>query len=504
MSDADRLFAEVREHARQTALLASTASVLEWDERTYMPGAAGEYRAEQIAQLAGMAHARWVDERFGDNLTRLADQLHGDSTTDAGATVAELKRQYDKKTRLPQSLVEELARTSILGQQVWSEARRDDDFAHLRPVLEKLFDLKRAEAAALGYRDSIYDPLLDEFEPGASTAEVRAVLAALRDALTPLARAIAGSGRRPDVSLLERQYPVDAQREFAREAAARVGFDFARGRLDTTAHPFCTSLGPHDIRLTTRYNEREFGDAFFGTLHEAGHGLYEQGLPPDEFGLPLGEAMSLGIHESQSRLWENLVGRSRAFWEHMFPAARSAFSQALASTSLDDFYFAINDVRPSLIRVEADEVTYNLHIFVRFELEQALLADDLRVADLPAAWNEKYRDYLGLTPPSDAVGVLQDIHWSGGAIGYFPTYALGNLYAAQFFEQAESEVGPLNEQFRRGEFQPLLGWLRQKIHRHGRRMRAAELVQNVTGRPLSHEPLLRHLERKLRPLYGLN
>ncbi|MEX0977907.1 MAG: carboxypeptidase M32 [Pirellulales bacterium] len=279
--------------------------------------------------------------------------------------------------------------------------------------------------------------------------------------------------------------------------------DFRRGRLDVTAHPFCTELGPNDCRITTRYDEHFFNGAFFGTLHEAGHGIYDQGLRTDWYGLPPGEYVSLGIHESQSRLWENLVGRSRAFWQHFFPALQQAFPAALSGVSLDGFYFAINDVRPSLVRVEADEATYNLHILVRFELEQALLKGDLPVSDLPGAWNEKYHQYLGIRPDSDSDGVLQDVHWSAGLVGYFPTYSLGNLYASQFFEQAEKDLGALAPQFARGEFAPLRRWLTENIHRHGRCFSAAELVQRITGKPLSHAPLIAHLRKKLGPLYGM-
>jgi carboxypeptidase Taq len=344
---------------------------------------------------------------------------------------------------------------------------------------------------------------LDDYEPHELTSNVRRVLADLRGALVPLVGEIAASSRRPDVTILSRHYPRHAQESFARRAAEAIGFDFRRGRLDVTAHPFCTGLGPHDCRITTRYDEQFFPGAFFGVLHEAGHGLYDQGLRGEWYGLPPGEAVSLGIHESQSRLWENLVGRSRAFWQHFYPAAQQAFPEALSATSLDEFYFAINDVRPSLIRVEADEATYNLHILVRFELEQALLADDLPVADLPAAWNEKYQNYLGIRPDTDADGVLQDVHWSAGLVGYFPTYSLGNLYAAQFFAQAQQDLGALAPQFARGEFAPLRDWLCEKIHRHGRCFTAAELVENITGKPLSHAPLMAHLRDKFAPLYGL-
>ncbi len=391
----------------------------------------------------------------------------------------------------------------MLGQQVWAEARKANDFARFQPLLERTVELKRQEAAAIGYDETPYDALLDEFEPGAKTSEVTRVLAGLRDQLVPLVAEIAASSRRPNLEPLKRRFPIDLQEQFGRRAAEAIGYDFAAGRLDVTDHPFCTTLGPRDVRLTTRYDENFLPGAFFSTLHEAGHGMYEQGLPADRYGLPTGQAVSLGIHESQSRMWENLVGRSRAFWEHFFPQAQAMFGAALADVRLDDFYFAINDVRPSLIRTESDEATYNLHILVRFELEQALLLDELRVADLPAAWREKYRHYLGIEPPNDADGVLQDVHWSSGAIGYFPTYSLGNLYAAQLFEQAVRELGDLHAMFRRGEFVPLRDWLRNHVHSHGRRYRASELARRVTGVPLSHEALLRHLRGKFAPLYGL-
>jgi carboxypeptidase Taq len=281
-----------------------------------------------------------------------------------------------------------------------------------------------------------------------------------------------------------------------------VGFDFRAGRLDVSLHPFCSGLGPGDTRMTTRYDPNYFGDAFFGVLHETGHGLYDQGLPAGHFGTPRGEAISLGIHESQSRMWENFVGRGRAFWRHFMVPARSAFPDTLRDVDEDQWYFAINDVRPSLIRTEADEATYNLHVLLRFELEQALLNGDLSTKDLPGAWNEKMRQYLTITPPDNARGCLQDIHWAGGAIGYFPTYTLGNLYAAQFFEQARKDLGDLDAQFAKGDFAPLLGWLRKNIHSQGKRYRAGELVKRVTGRPLSSDALMRHLREKAK-LYGV-
>jgi carboxypeptidase Taq len=500
----ERLYGQLIDHFRQTALAGSIESLLGWDERTQLPPAAAEYRAEQMTWLSGLLHDRRTDPRVGDWLAELHDSpLAADPASDSGATIRELKRQYEKRVKLPKALVEELTRTSVLGQHAWFEARKNDNFALFRPLLEKTYHLKRQEAEALGYEECPYDALLDDYEPGALTSDVTRTLAALRDELVPLVAAIRDSGRAPDRSIITRRYPVEAQRAFGTETAARIGFDFARGRLDVTAHPFCTGLGPHDHRITTRYEEEYFPCAFFGILHEAGHGMYDQGLRTDEYGLPLGDALSLGIHESQSRMWENQVGRGRAFWEYFYPAAQRAFPAALGNVSLDDFYFAVNDVRPTLIRVEADEGTYNLHILIRFELEQALLNGDLAVADLPEAWDNRYMQYLGIEPPDDADGVLQDIHWSAGLVGYFPTYSLGNLYAAQFFEQAQADLGDLSAMFRRGEFQPLLDWLRTNIHQQGKRYTASDLVRRITGKPLSHAALIAHLRRKFGPLYGI-
>ena len=504
MSSDAETFELLTAHARETALLGSIESLLGWDQQTYMPSAANAYRADQISYLAGLMHHRQCDPRVGDWLAALGDSpLAADPHSDAGATIRVLRREYDKATKLPQTLVEELARTSVLGQQAWVEARRNDDFRMFRPLLEQIVALKQQQAEAIGYDDAAYDALLDDFEPEARTADVARALSQLRAELVPLVGEILQSSRRPPAGLLQREYPIAAQEAFGKEAARQIGFDFERGRLDVTAHPFCSTMGPHDTRLTTRYDAHFFSESFFGVLHEAGHGLYDQGLRADWYGLPPGESISLGIHESQSRMWENLVGRSHAFWQYLFPLAQRRFPSALGEVKLDDFFFAINEVQPSLIRVEADEATYNLHILIRFDLEQALLSGDLKVADLPGAWNARYRDDLGIEPPNDADGVLQDVHWSHAAIGYFSTYTLGNLYASQFFEQAEADLGDLDSQFARGEFLPLLDWLRTHIHTPGRCYSAGELVERVTGQPLSHAPLMRHLRGKLGRLYGI-
>jgi carboxypeptidase Taq len=396
-----------------------------------------------------------------------------------------------------------LTRASVLGQQIWVDARKANDFKAFEPALSNMFQLKRQQAEAIGYTASPYDALLDDYEPDARTADVAAALEGLRKELVPLVLAIKDSSRRAPTDILRRKYPAAGQEAFGKAAAAKLGFSFERGRLDVTHHPFCSGMGPNDCRITTRYDERFFPSAFFGILHEAGHGMYDQGLRSELYGLPPGSYLSLGIHESQSRMWENQVGRSRAFWQHFYPQAKVAFPEALGDVALGEFYFAINDVRPSLIRVEADEATYNLHIIVRFELEQALLSGDLKTSDLPGAWNEKYQKYLGVAPPTDADGCLQDIHWSAGLIGYFPTYSLGNLYASQLFATADRDLGGLADQFARGEFAGLLGWLQKQVHQRGQCYTAAQLCQLITGEPLNHDALMRHLRDKFQPLFGI-
>lgn len=504
MRSHDEIYTLLADHVREAKMLSSIQELLEWDERTQMPPANGEYRANQAAYIAGLVHQKQTAPVIGEWLAELSTcSLAADATSDTGAVIKHLLHDYDKQTRLPRLLVEELARTAIQGQQVWAAARKANDFAAFCPLLEKMVELKKQEAAALGYTTTPYDPLLDDYEPGETTETVTRVLGELREALVPLVQAIGESKFRPDVSILTRNYPKEAQEAFGKLAATQIGFDFQAGRLDVTDHPFCTGLGPGDVRLTTRYDEHAFSDGFFSILHEAGHGIYDQGLPREFFGLPTGEYVSLGIHESQSRMWENQVGRSHAFWEYFFPKAQHAFPEALGDVAIGDFYAAVNDSRPSLIRVEADEVTYNLHILIRFELEKALLEDELRVAELPAAWQEKYRTYLGVVSPTDADGVLQDVHWSAGLFGYFPTYALGNLYAAQFFAQAQTDLGNLESQFRRGEFGNLREWLRTNLHIHGRRYTPAQLAERITGKPLTHTPLIKHLTTKYGELYGL-
>lgn len=491
--------------SKEIGIIQSCAALLGWDQQTYMPGKGAAWRGEQMAYLSTLAHAKLADPQVGEWLAAVeGSTLTTDPHSDASANVREWRRNYDRAVRVPAALVEELARVATVAQQVWQEAKARNRFSDFQPYLQKIVALKKEEAQAVGYRQHPYDALLDEYEPGMLTEEVRTLFVALRRELAPLVERWSQSSRRPDTTILQREYPVERQKVFAEAAAAALGFDFTAGRLDVTAHPFCTGIGPGDCRITTRYNARFFNEAFFGVLHETGHALYEMHLPAEHIGTPLGSACSLGIHESQSRLWENQVGRSLPFWEHFFPRLQQTFPTAAGDVRLHDFYFAINQVRPSLIRVEADEVTYNLHIVLRFELETSLLSGDLTAADVPGAWREGMQRYLGVVPPDDTHGCLQDIHWSFGGIGYFPTYTLGNLYAAQFMAAARQQLGEegLREEFRQGRFRSLLDWLVTHIHRHGQRYRAAELCRRATGAPLRVEPFLDYLRTKYEPLYG--
>lgn len=487
----------------QTATMESMAALLHWDQSTMMPPGGHAHRSDQLALLAGLAHERRTNPRIGEALASCDG--HWDAEDPAGieaANIREWRRAYERTIKIPQDLAVALARAASDGEAAWKKARRDNDFAAFLPYLEENLLLRREEAEAVGYKGEAYDALLDVYEPGMTVAELEPLFAGLRVELVDLLERIMASGRAPDRSLLDADYPAKAQQEFCLMVAKAIGYDLGAGRIDATAHPFSTRIGPGDVRITTRYDERNLASALFGVVHEAGHAMYSQGLPHEHFGTPSGMSVSLGIHESQSRLWENLVARSLGFWKHFQPLASEHFP-CLRGKDAEALYFAFNDVQPGLIRVDADEVTYNLHVMLRFELELALLRGDLAARDLPAAWNDKMHDFLGIVPPTDADGVLQDVHWPAALVGYFPTYSLGNIYAAQLFETAQVQLGPLEPFFEHGEFAPLLGWLRTNIHEWGCRRRPAELVLAATGQEPDAAALVRGLKNKYEALYGL-
>jgi carboxypeptidase Taq len=501
---ADEAYKELIRRVREEASLASIEALLEWDEEIHMPAGGVEGRSEQLALVAGMLHERGTDPRLGELLDELeGSSLLADSDSPPAVNVRELRRDYDRYVRLPRKLVQDLARTTAVAQRAWSAARNASDFGRFRPYLERIVELKRAEAQCVGYDREPYDALIDDYEPGITSEIVGRLFDALRRELVPLAARIAGAGPRPAVAMLRRAVPLEGQRRFGEKVAGTVGFNFRRGRLDLGAHPCCTSLGPGDCRIGLRFDLRDFAGGVLTVLHEVGHGLYEQGLDARFYGTPMGEAASVGMDESQARLWENRVGRSRGFWEHFLPRASERFPEALGDVDLDEFHFAVNRVTPSLIRAHADEVTYNVHVMIRFELERALMSGDLAVADLPGAWNDAYDRYLAVTPSSDAEGCLQDGHWAEGLIGYFPTYTLGDVFAAQLFARAGQELGELEESFARGEFRELVRWLGERIYRQGGRYPSARLIEVVTGAAPDHRPLVEALRARYGALYDL-
>lgn len=479
---------------KRANVLASVSSLLSWDEQVHLPPASAVRRGEQSALLAELHHQAATAPRIGESLVAL-EAAGPSAPPDEQVLRRHARKDYDRLTKLPAEFVREKARLDSEAYHAWAEARAAKDFPKFAPYLQRQLDLARREAELLGLPDA-YDHALDKHDPGMTAERVEELFADLKRDLVPLARRIV-EARQPTKREALRGFPVEAQREFLREVTTALGFDYSRGRIDVSLHPFCSGDG-HDIRMTTRFDADNPLDSLFSAIHETGHGLYEQGLPREWIGTPLGEAVGMGIHESQSRLWENQVARSSAFWRHWEPKFRAAFAPRLDGVSFDELLRTVNEVAPTLIRVDADEVTYNLHIVLRFELERRLFRGELAVADLPAAWNALSQELLGLVPAHDGEGCLQDIHWSGGAFGYFPSYCLGNMIAAQLWYTAKSALPGLEDDFAAGRYERLLGWLRTQIHERGRRLETEELVRKVTGEGISP----RHLVRYLGERYG--
>ncbi|MCF7796757.1 MAG: carboxypeptidase M32 [Lentisphaeria bacterium] len=493
---------------KKISYLRGAEALLSWDQETYMPEGAGDARSNQIAHISTLLHNTLVGETMSKNLGELVDLGSGkirDESLPAREQrrLKEIWRDYHHAAALPSEFVEEVSKHASRSQQLWVKARQANDFSMFQPSLEKTVEYKHREIEYLGKLDTPYDTLLDEFEPHMTSAKVTELFSEIRSRLVPLIQDITAVKDRVDNSILKKDYPIEQQWDFGMSMLKAMGFDMVYGRQDKSAHPFTTSTHPTDVRVTTRLMANDLKSALLSTLHEGGHGLYEQGLPGEEADNPFGEAISLGIHESQSRLWENLVGLSRPFWAFAYPKLQEYFPESLTNVPEDDFYKAMNKVEPSLIRVEADEATYNLHIMVRYEIEKLLINENYPVAKLPELWNDKMEEYLGIRPDKDANGVLQDVHWSFGAIGYFPTYTLGNLYSAMWFNQAQQEIRDLNGKMAQGDLLPLRDWLREKIHRHGRSKTADELVREITGEELSAKPFLDYLEKKYQGIYGL-
>lgn len=501
----ENAYQELIQKEKDRSVVWSVTALLNWDERTHMPPGGAALRAEQQAMLARMSKSMMTAPEIGELLQCIENSsIAQNPESPEGANFREIRRAYKREIQIPHALVEELVRAQAAGRQQWTLAYRDSKYDQFLPHLKKLIDLKRQVASVLGFEKNPYDALLDQYEQGATYAGLSKTLLELKQPLLDLLQKIQSAPLKPRREIFEREFAIEDQKRLLERVLLLVGFDILRGRLDQTVHPFCLGISPNDVRITTRYSPKNFLPGFFGALHEAGHGIYEQGLKASEFGLPMGSYASLAVHESQSRLWENFVGRSRAFWEFLFPVVVDNFRSSLWDVSLEEFLVIVNDVKPSFVRVEADEVTYNLHVILRFELEKALVSGELKPEDLPHQWNESFKKLFGMTPPNDKLGCLQDLHWAQGAFGYFPTYALGNLYAAQFMEKISTEIPDLESRFRRGSFETLKGWLNTNIHQVGARYLSSRLCEVVTGRPLSAKPFMDYLEKKYSGVYGFS
>lgn len=485
---------------KEIRLLGHSIALLHWDQETGMPKRGVDERSEQVGLIEGMAHEKLASEEVGELLEQVGS-THSSPT--GGKDVSEedrsylraLRREHERARKIPTRLVTELAEEVSTAQVVWRDAKNRDNFSLFRPHLEKILRLNMEKAEAVGYEEDIYDALLDEFEPWMSANKVGEVFDELRSELIPLVEEL-GEKKSGDDSFLYYSYPVDDQRAFVRRLLDELDFDFERGRLDETVHPFTTAVGGDDVRITTHYKENNLKSALFGTIHEAGHAFYEMGVAEKYKTSVLGQGTSLGIHESQSRIWENVIGRSISFWRRYFPLLREYFPAQLEDVTLSKFIAAINRVEPSFIRIEADEVSYSLHVILRFELERAMVNGDLSVSDLPGEWSRSMENLLGIRPRTDAEGVLQDVHWAMGAIGYFPTYALGNLYGAQFDEKMREDLDDPDALIAKGNFEPVRRWMEEHIHRHGAAKTPRELIQEVTGKDLEAEPFLSYLRKK--------
>lgn len=482
--------------AKELQLVSDSASLLGWDQEVLLPPRGVAYRAEQMSWFSGYLHERFSAAEVGDWIVEAEDAMRNEGLPDpvVAANLREWRHDYDHATCLPTRLVQDFTEARVHAQAAWAEARRVSEFGRFAPHLEKLVSLSREHAERWGFEESPYDALIDRFERGATARMLSSTLGALREALLPVVEA-ATSRRTFDRARLAGHYPVAKQEAFNREVAESIGFDFEAGRIDTAVHPFCSGIAPHDTRLTTRYDEGDFLSSLFGVLHEAGHGLYEQGLRKEWRGQPVGNAVSLGVHESQSRLWENHVGRSRPFWEKWLPRAVHYFPH-LSDLTPEDLYAAVNQAELSHIRVEADEVTYDLHVLLRFELEKAIFEGDLEIGDIPGEWNHRFKSYFGLPVSNDAEGCLQDIHWSMGIFGYFPTYSLGNLNAAHLSAAARRSDPLVGEGFARADYAPLLAWMRREIHEAGSLYLPGDLIGKAAGSPASPEPLVAHLRER--------
>lgn len=500
----ENAFEKFKKQLIELSYLKSTIAILDWDEQTYMPIKGSGIRAQTNAFLAGFLHEKFTSSEFGKLLQEVKVLHETGKLNDSQQVIfREVYREWEREMKLPGEFVTTLAQTTSEAHHIWAVARKNNDFKSFLPFLKKIVELKKQEAKYIGYQGSPYDALLDTYEPGLTAAQLDEIFKPLKEFLIPFIKSIKNSKIKIGRKIIQGKFPIQKQQELLDLLAQKMEFPLDRSRIDISAHPFTTNFNADDVRITVKFDPSDIMPAVGSLIHEMGHAFYELGIPSENFGTPLGESVSLGIHESQSRVWENQIGKSRAFWKYFYPGLRKIFPQPFKLVSLDQFYRAINMSKPSLIRIESDEVTYNLHIIIRYELERALIEDKIKVEDMPRLWNEKVKEYLGIKVPDDANGVLQDVHWSGGAIGYFPTYSLGNLYSAQFFRAAKKAIPDLEGQVAKGDFSKFHQWLTKNIHLHGKYYSAAALVKKVTGEELDSKYFIEYIKQKYSDIYKL-
>jgi carboxypeptidase Taq len=494
---------QLKERLGEVADIGRAASVLGWDQQVNMPPGGHEARGRQLATLSKIAQEKFITDEVGNLIDDVKHELNGtDQASDEAALIRVAARNYEKARRVPPEFIAEQAIVSSRAFEAWVEAKGKSDFSIFLPHLEKVVELVHKYVSFFPPAEHPYDTLLDDYEPGMKTADVKVIFDGLRPKQVELIKAITSRKQVKD-DFLYKKFNEKKLIDFGVDVITKFGYDWSRGRQDKAPHPFESTFSVNDVRITTRYEDDNPIATLFSTMHESGHAMYEQGINPDYERSPLAGGTSLAVHESQSRMWENLVGRSLPFWEHFYPALKKTFPRNLEGVSLKSFYKAINKVEPSYIRVNADEATYNLHIMLRLELEIAMVEGKIAIKDLPEIWNTKMQDYLGVTPPNDEKGVLQDIHWSLGSIGYFSTYALGNLISAQLWEKINTDIDDLDQQIRKGDFSHLLGWLRKNIHQYGQKYEPQTLVEKITGSKITYEPYIRYLTKKYGEIYGL-
>lgn len=494
------LYNQYLETTQQAADLGYASAVLGWDQEVYMPAKGFPYRGRQLATLASLAHDMLTSESYGNLLEELSGR--GDLDETQADNIRLSREDYLKSKKLPTSFIAKITEQTSASYDAWIKARKENKFALYAPELSKMIALKIEQAHLYGYEQHPYDALMDDYEKGATVAMLDPVFADVKQQLPALLNSIKNA-QQVDDSFLQRYYNKDKQWEFSIDVLKKIGYDFEAGRQDLSEHPFTTSFAPEDVRVTTRVDEHDFASLLWSSIHEGGHALYEQGLSANQYGLPLGAAASLAVHESQSRLWENCVGRGMHFWKYFYPQLQKSFIVQLSDVSVDQFYKGINKVQPSLIRTEADELTYHFHVLIRYEIEKALINKELDTAGLADAWNNAYKQYLGVIPPDDKQGVLQDVHWAHGSFGYFPTYSLGSFYAAQYYAQAKQEIKDMETRHEQGDFSTLLNWLREKVHKHGRKYRSAELCKHITGSGLNFDAFMQYTRNKYHDVYDI-